>query len=114
MPSLSGVTAVSAGNSHSLALLSDGTVRAWGDNTDGQLGNGTNIQQLTPVPVIGLSGVSALSAGGLHNLAIVNGGVMAWGENSAGQLGDGTINNRATAVNVSIVDFGRHRGVGGL
>ena len=57
---LSGVTAIAAGQYHSLALKSDGTVVAWGDNTYGQ----------TTVPA-GLSGVTAIAAGGYHSLALV-------------------------------------------
>ncbi len=60
---LSGVDAVSAGRDHSLALLSDGTVVGWGDNEEGQLGDGTPTASDVPVPVSGLSGVSAIAAG---------------------------------------------------
>jgi alpha-tubulin suppressor-like RCC1 family protein len=74
---LSGVTAIasSAEGDHSLALLTDGTVRAWGDNTWGQLGNGTTTWPTptptpTPVQVSGLSGVTAIAAGNSHTLAL--------------------------------------------
>jgi hypothetical protein len=52
---LSGVTAVAAGNHHTVALKSDGTVWAWGENSKGQLGDDTTTQRLTPVHVSGLS-----------------------------------------------------------
>jgi alpha-tubulin suppressor-like RCC1 family protein len=85
------VTAVAAGGLHSLALLANGTVVAWGDNENGQLGDGTTVLRETPVPVAGLSGVKAIAAGGEHSLALLsNGTVMAWGANASGQLGDGT------------------------
>jgi len=88
---LSGVTAISAGDDHSLVLLSNATVMAWGDNIDGQLGNGTETNSDVPVAVSGLSGVTAISAGSFHSLALLsNGTVMAWGGNELGQLGDGT------------------------
>jgi alpha-tubulin suppressor-like RCC1 family protein len=84
------VTAVSAGGRHSLALLADGTVAAWGANGSGQLGNGSTAESSVPVPVSGLSEVTAISAGANHSLALLaNGTVMAWGNNEGGQLGVG-------------------------
>ncbi|MCW3029676.1 MAG: hemicentin-2-like [Solirubrobacterales bacterium] len=84
------VTAVSAGGLHSLALLANGTVMAWGNNGFGQLGDGTNGTREVPVATEGLSGVRAIAAGGTHSLALMsNGTVMAWGNNESGQLGTG-------------------------
>jgi alpha-tubulin suppressor-like RCC1 family protein len=88
---LTGVTAVSAGRAHGLALLSNGTVRAWGENQWGQLGNGTQTASPRPVTVSGLTGVTAIAAGGFHSLALLkNGTVMAWGEDDTGQAAGGT------------------------
>jgi alpha-tubulin suppressor-like RCC1 family protein len=88
---LSGVTAIAAGAEHSLALLSNGTVMAWGDNEQGQLGDGTLTNRLTPVAVQGLSNVVAIAAGGNHSMALLsNGTVYTWGENEYGQLGTGS------------------------
>src|SRR5215208_1789067 len=79
-----------------------GTLWAWGDNSSGQLGDGTLTQRLAPAAVVGLSGVSALSATHMHNLALKGDGtVWAWGNNFAGQLGDGTTTNRSTPVPVT-------------
>ncbi|HET6382600.1 MAG TPA: hypothetical protein VFJ58_04340 [Armatimonadota bacterium] len=68
---LSSVTAVTGGTYHSLALKSDGTVWAWGNNQSGQLGNGTTTNSSIPVEVSGLSGVTAIAAGGAFSLAMV-------------------------------------------
>ncbi|MBM4165221.1 MAG: hypothetical protein FJ222_12395, partial [Lentisphaerae bacterium] len=90
---------------YSLALKSDGTVWAWGDNTYGQLGDGTTTRRLTPVRVSGLSGVAAIDAGNYSAMALkTNGTVWDWGYNVYGQLGDGTTINRSTPVQVKLSD----------
>jgi alpha-tubulin suppressor-like RCC1 family protein len=99
---LSGVTAVSAKGDTSLALLSDGTVMAWGKGDSGQLGNGAEVDSDVPVAVSGLSGVTAISAGHKYALALLSDGtVMAWGENKLGQLGDGTMADSDVPVSVA-------------
>jgi alpha-tubulin suppressor-like RCC1 family protein len=88
---LSGVRAIAAGSSHSLALKEDGTVWAWGYNFDGQLGDGTEANSTRPVRVGELQGVEAIAAGSVHSLALKeDGSVWAWGANDQGQLGNGT------------------------
>jgi alpha-tubulin suppressor-like RCC1 family protein len=83
--------AIAAGLRHSLALRDDGTVWAWGDNSVGQLGDGTTTNRGAPVQVSNLDGIIAVAAGGSHSLALRNDGtVWAWGSDSDGQLGDGT------------------------
>ncbi len=87
----SGVVGISAGDSHSLAVLNDGTVRAWGANGNAQLGDGTLTMRTAPVVVTSLTDIVAVSAGSTHSLALrANGTVVAWGTNTNGQLGDGT------------------------
>ncbi|HZH78690.1 MAG TPA: RCC1 repeat-containing protein, partial [Archangium sp.] len=89
------------GFSHSLAVRPDGTVWAWGNNTYGQLGDGTNTRRHTPVRVNGLSGVVAVAAGGGHSVAVRGDGtVWTWGNNMFGQLGDGTTTERWTPMQV--------------
>jgi alpha-tubulin suppressor-like RCC1 family protein len=94
---LSEVTAIAAGNEHSLALLANGTVRSWGNNRVGQLSNGTTTNGKVPAPVSGLSNVVAIAAGKGHSTALLaNGTVMAWGSNEEGQLGGGTKATKST------------------
>lgn len=95
---LRGVTQVSAGTYHVIAVTPEG-VFAWGDNQFGQLGIGTTSNQANPFPskVVGLngngylSGVTQIVASGFHSMAIVDGSVYSWGSNSWGQLGDNTV-----------------------
>ncbi|MFC6937028.1 S8 family serine peptidase [Actinomadura yumaensis] len=103
---LSGVStrpdAVAAGVTHSLAVKTDGSVWAWGGNSNGQLGDGTTIQHNTPIRVSELTGVGSVGAGIWHSLALRPGsGIYAWGRNDAGQLGSGsTEGNSATPVEI--------------
>ena len=83
------VIGAAGGAHHSLALLSDGTVMAWGSNSFGQLGAEPFLSDV-PLPVEGLSDVKAIAAGNNYSLALLeNGTVMAWGGDEYGQLGDG-------------------------
>ncbi len=96
------VTAVAAGTNHSLALQSGGTVLAWGENSEGELGNGTTTSSSSPVKLSSLSKVSAVSAGNEFSLAqLKDGTVRAWGYNAYGQLGNGTTTSSSTQVKVS-------------
>jgi alpha-tubulin suppressor-like RCC1 family protein len=79
---LNNVVSAAAGEYHSLALKSDGTIWAWGENYDGQLGNGTTISSDIPVRVKELNGIVAVAAGDFHSIALKSDGtVWAWGEN---------------------------------
>jgi alpha-tubulin suppressor-like RCC1 family protein len=99
---LTAPTAIAGGFYDSLALESDGTVWAWGDNTYGELGNGTYVNSNTPVQVSGLRGVRAIAGGYWHNLALKRDGtVWAWGYNFYGELGNGTYKNSNTPVQVT-------------
>jgi alpha-tubulin suppressor-like RCC1 family protein len=93
---------IATGDYHSLALLDNGTVWAWGDNGSGQLGDGATASRNAPFPMPSLRDVFAVAGGGGHTLAVTGDGrVWAWGDNSSGQLGDGTVVSRAQAAPVS-------------
>lgn len=109
---LTGITAVRGGFWHNLALKSDGTVWAWGNNDYGQLGNGSVTPSYGGVAyatqVTGLSNVVAIAAGHWHSVAVKSdGSVWTWGlnytsydANRNGQLGDGTTTSRLSPVRV--------------
>ncbi|TAG78912.1 MAG: hypothetical protein EAZ21_11660 [Betaproteobacteria bacterium] len=106
----SGVSAVALGSSHACALKTDGRVVCWGNNSVGQLGDGTTsaTSVTTPptTPVNFGAGVTAtaIAAGGGTSCALLSTGNLAcWGNNSAGQLGDGTLTDRSTPVLVNLI-----------
>ena len=75
---------------------------AWGDNADGQLGNGSFSAHTTAQAVHNLANVKQLRGGREHVIALrTNGTVWAWGHNNYGQVGDGTTTNRNVPVQVS-------------
>jgi len=94
---------LTAGYRHSLALKADGRLGAWGDNSQGQLGDGTAIDKSAPVHVGVDSDWKAISGGDSHNLALkADGSLWAWGLNYYGQLGDGTTSSSSDPVRISI------------
>ncbi len=104
------VVAIGAGGAHSLALCSDGTVAAWGDNLYGEVGDNTWTQRNVPTAVNTNSGTSALygksvaaiASGLTHNLALCSDGTLAgWGYNASGQIGNNDTASRNAPVAVS-------------
>lgn len=93
LPSSITVTAVSATYNTCLAFGSDGNIYAWGKNANGQLGNGTTIDHVTPVIVnlpIGVTPVS-IASGGYFNTCLGNdGNIYGWGQGNNGQIGNGS------------------------
>ena len=98
---LTNVIDISAGSNYSLVLRADGTVWAWGENWNGQLGDGTTINRDHPVQVQGLNNIIAISAGTSHSIALsADGTAWTWGWNLWGNLGDGTNFDRYVPVQV--------------
>ena len=95
--------AMAAAEGHSLGLLDDGSLWAWGRNVWGDLGDGTTASRNAPVRVGNPAWTwKAIAANGFHNLAIrsdgaFDGTLWGWGDNGYGQVGDGTTNSPVTA-----------------
>ena len=99
-----GITAVKAGCHNSFALASNGDVWAWGNNAWGKLGDGTEVNRLTPVKntILSGKGIAKIESGWTHTIALAsNGDVWASGWNSWGQIGDGTTTEWHTPVKIT-------------
>jgi len=102
------VVAIAAGDQHSLALCSDGTIASWGGNGAGQLGGGDSRGSNAPIAVDmagALAGkfVVAIAAGHSHSLALcADGTLVAWGGNSSGQLGIGNTTSQPLPATVDL------------
>ena len=99
---------VSRRQGYACAVLNSSAAKCWGNNGNGQLGDGTKTQRNTPVTVSGLSsGVSAITTGSDHSCAVLfSGAVKCWGLNSSSQLGNDTTTASSTPVDVSGLSTG--------
>lgn len=105
LPGGAGVVTMAAGGGYALAVTQTGSVLGWGENGDGQLGDGSVTRRARPVSVRLPKGtrVTAVAAGFFHSLALTStGSVLAWGSNGYGQLGDGTTVDRDLPVRVKL------------
>ena len=98
---------IAAGIRHTCALSASGSISCWGENENGQLGNGefgTNLYSTVPVRVQDITDAVAIGTGWEHTCAVhATGEVSCWGRNDDGQLGNGTDgleNNSNTPVKV--------------
>jgi alpha-tubulin suppressor-like RCC1 family protein len=99
--------AVAAGSTHSMSLRSNGTVRAWGNNSSGQLGTGSITSSVVPVAVSGLTSIIAIDANMNHSFALRDDNrVFMWGANASGQLGIGTTSNSNIPLMVNVHAIG--------
>lgn len=96
------VSAIALGDRHTCAITTAGALKCWGSNSNGQLGDGSNADSLTPVDVVGLSsGVVSVGAGAFSTCAVTQqGAAKCWGANVYGQLGDGTTTQQMTPTQV--------------
>lgn len=103
MPAYAAVPAIAAGDFHTIALKSDGTLWSWGNNWKGQLGDGTITGRYAPAQIGTTTNWSAVAAGYLYTIALKSDGTLwAWGDNSHGQLGIGSIDADAHSTPVQI------------
>ena len=107
-----GVAAISANAGHTCALLDTGSIKCWGDNHDGQLGDGSFVSSASSVGVQGLGAQAVeIGVGQSHSCAFVRGGGLScWGNNYQGELGSGTVGNSEggvmeSAVPVAVIGF---------
>ena len=107
LTAFSPILALAGGDRHSLALMGNGTVWAWGDNSDGQLGIGSQGETepfTLPVAVHDLTNITAIAAGGNFSLALdQDGAVWAWGRGDySGEQGVGNTSNTASATTIAL------------
>ena len=115
---LAGITAVSSGSYHTVALDSSGRVWGWGMNTSGQLGDTTLVNRHTAVQANGSggTGITALCAGHYNTIVLrTDATAWVWGDNTYGQLGNGPVGGHSAVpaavgslANVKLVTAGYH------
>lgn len=99
---------ISLGYVHSLALSSSGRLFAWGNNANGQIGDGTNELHTTPHDITGFLNLNTnekiikVSAGEFHSAAITSQGrLFTWGKNNYGQIGNNSLNKQIIPLDIT-------------
>ena len=101
LANISNIIQISAGEAHTLAIREDGAVFGWGNNSYGQLGDGTKISSTTPVETDLPGGLDMrIDAGTKQSLAIYDKSVYAWGGNWEGLLSNGENSHSRTPLKV--------------
>lgn len=94
--------AISPGGFHSCAIRANGTGSCWGENDEGQVGDGSGVDRFVPTAVSGLTSQVGIAAGLAHSCSLrVDSTVRCWGSNDSGQLGNGSTTDRFAPVQVS-------------
>ena len=97
---------IAAGKEHSCGITLTGGVRCWGDNENGQLGNGTNVDSSIPVPVSGISsGATSIATSRDQSCAVVSGIVKCWGKNNSGMLGNTAFDYYGSNVPATVMNI---------
>ena len=104
VPGISNATEVGIGQTMSCALLSNGTIKCWGQGDSGQLGNGSTINNPnSPVTVSGINNAISVSNGRMHACALLStGSIKCWGKAENGQLGNGSTTGNSSQNNQTI------------
>ena len=97
---ISGFRSVAVGELFACALKNDGTVWCWGDNSEGQLGNGGVADSSTPIQVAGITSATAIAAGARHACVVAAGAVKCWGQGADGRLGSSRASGGLAPVDV--------------
>jgi alpha-tubulin suppressor-like RCC1 family protein len=101
---------IDAGIYHTCLLVDGGSVRCWGNNAYGQIGDGSDVasNRTTPTTVVNLTGAIDVTAGGFHSCALIQDGTVAcWGADDYGQRGDGPTSQEPSFVPTRVVGIER-------
>ncbi|MEI7671826.1 MAG: hypothetical protein WCK00_06905 [Deltaproteobacteria bacterium] len=105
---------IKSGYNYMCAIALDDTVKCWGDNQYGQLGNNSKVDSSTIVSAGSLSGVTQLTAGAYHSCAATSSTISCWGRNDSGELGSNGTTSLSVPTRTNIIRSGVSQLVAGL